>query len=492
MPDWYEELKNLFKNGIGKSEMAGTAYDTAWVASIPDPDHPDRPAFPQALEWLRLHQNSDGSWGAEIEYGHDRVLSTLMATLTLAKWSRDQWVEYQISAGIRAIWVHLNSLQREPNETAGFELILPTLLGQARHMGFQLPYAAFDRYDAERKQKLALIPSRLLYSRQVTSAFSIEFLGNEVTPEKLGQGLQEADGSVATSPSATSYFLINSHEPRAMKYVEQIVHRTRGAIPAVVPFEIFERAWALNNMFLVNGDFVPEVQPHLDALEQVWSSRGLAHSTSYSPVDLDDTAWTLAALTRAGRHVSPEALLQFEADDHFLCYAYERSISSGVHVHLLDALKAMPDFPGRQRMMDKAISCLQRMCVADTFWYDKWHASPYYITAHAVITLMDLVPSMITNAITWLIYTQRPDGGWGYRVSTAEETAYTLQALVICRRHGVHVPSSTFQQGASYLEESVQRRTNSYRSLWLCKVLYSPTWIVHSAILSAMAMIQQL
>ncbi len=58
MPDWYEELKALFKNQIGKGEIAGAAYDTAWVASIPDPVHPDRPAFPQSLEWLRLQGRS--------------------------------------------------------------------------------------------------------------------------------------------------------------------------------------------------------------------------------------------------------------------------------------------------------------------------------------------------------------------------------------------------------------------------------------------------
>ena len=49
MPNWYEELIALFKDQIGQGEMAGTAYDTAWVASIPDPERPDRPAFPQAL-----------------------------------------------------------------------------------------------------------------------------------------------------------------------------------------------------------------------------------------------------------------------------------------------------------------------------------------------------------------------------------------------------------------------------------------------------------
>src|SRR5512136_2705408 len=140
MPDWHEELRALFKNRIGKGEIAGAAYDTAWVASIPDPEHPDRPAFPQAMEWLRLHQNSDGSWGAGVEYYHARILSTLAATLVIAQWNKSEWADFQVSAGIRAIWRQMASLSRDASATVGFELILPTLLKQAERLGFNLPY----------------------------------------------------------------------------------------------------------------------------------------------------------------------------------------------------------------------------------------------------------------------------------------------------------------------------------------------------------------
>jgi halimadienyl-diphosphate synthase len=492
MPDWYEELRQVFVEHVGREEeIGGNAYDTAWVASLPDPEQPNQPAFPEALEWLRLHQLSDGSWGAEIEYSHDRVLCTLMAILALAKWNREEWVTYQISAGVRAIWAHFNDLQRE-TDPVGFELILPTLLDQAKELGFQLPYAAFDQYRAKRQQKLELIPHHLLYSRDVTSAFSIEFLGNDVILEHLNHNLQEDNGGIATSPSATSYFLMNRWEPRAMEYLRRIVHRTQGAIPASVPVEIFERAWALNNVFLVKGEFPPEAIPHLDALEAVWSPKGVGHSRYYSPVDLDDSALAVAALARAGRRPSPEALFQFETDDHFLCYAYERGVSAGVHVHILDALKALEDFDARQRMTDKTVGYLAKSRIANSFWLDKWHTSPYYITAHAVVSLIDLDPSLIENSIVWLIYTQRPDGGWGYRTSTAEETAHVLQALVIYQRHGGNVPPQVFQQGVAYLEESAQRKNQHYRPLWLCKVMYSPTWIVHTSVLSALAMVQQL
>lgn len=492
MTDWYEELKRVFVERIGhEEEMGGNAYDTAWVASLPAPENPHQPAFAEAFEWLRTHQLPDGSWGAEIPYSHDRVLSTLMALLTLAKWDNGAGIPAQIDAGIRAIWRHFNELKRQ-TDPVGFELLLPTLLDQAKERGFQLPYGAFEQYRTRRQQKLELIPLDLLYSRDVTSAFSMEFLGKELDTARLRHGLQEDNGSIATSPSATSYFLMNRWAPDAMSYIGQIVERTRGAIPASAPVEIFERSWALNNIYLVKGEFPSEALTHLDALEAVWTPQGVGHSRFYSPADLDDSALVAAALARAGRRPNPEGLFQFETDDHFLCYAYERGLSVGVHVHLLDALKSLEEFGSRRRMLDKAVACLAQSRIANTFWLDKWHTSPYYITAHAVVTLIDLAPELLDNALAWLIHTQHPNGGWGYRTSTAEETAHVLQALVVYQRHGGNVPPHVFKQGTAYLEESPERRNQSYRALWLCKVMYSPTWIAHTSVLSALAMVQRL
>src|ERR1700761_1927830 len=85
--------RNQFKNelyALLTEPMLGTvdatAYDTAWVARVPDRDDDSRPAFPSALEWLLAHQLPDGSWGASLEYHHDRLQSTLRAALTLAHW----------------------------------------------------------------------------------------------------------------------------------------------------------------------------------------------------------------------------------------------------------------------------------------------------------------------------------------------------------------------------------------------------------------------
>jgi len=492
MPDWYEELTVLFKERIGNGELAGAAYDTAWLASVPDPDHPDRPAFPQALEWLRLHQHSDGSWGADAEYYHDRVLSTLIAAIVLARWLPDEWAEYQISAGIRSIWRHMALLSRDPSETVGFELILPTLLVEAKALGFDLPYPSFSVYEEERKTKLELIPRQMLYSRHSTSTFSLEFLGDSVDPEKLNGDLQEANGSIASSPAATSYFYRHTGDSKARSFLKSVAARDRGSAPTLVQADILEMAWCLYNLYLVEETFPDAASGCVDALWKMWSERGVSLGRHFTPADLDDTALTFFALYKCGKQVSPEVFLHYEVDDHFRCLPYERDASPSVHIHLVEALRASAPFPGYERMSEKALRFLEGTLRSGIFWFDKWHASPYYTTAHGMIALLTVTPQLVQNAINWMIQTQRPDGTWGYLSGTTEETAYSLQALVYCARHGVNVPREILDRAAKHLADSIERKHKHYRALWIGKTLYAPTWIVHSAVLSALAMYERL
>lgn len=76
-----EANKLLGRMDLGDSQ--GVAYDTAWVARLKNAN--GKPMFPQSFQWLLSHQKKDGSWGCEIEYYHDRVLSTLASLIALAE-----------------------------------------------------------------------------------------------------------------------------------------------------------------------------------------------------------------------------------------------------------------------------------------------------------------------------------------------------------------------------------------------------------------------
>jgi hypothetical protein len=65
----HEEAQRLLVES-DQAAMSNTAYDTAWVARAPGANG-SSPAFPEALNWLRQNQYSDGSWGAR-----SRVITT--------------------------------------------------------------------------------------------------------------------------------------------------------------------------------------------------------------------------------------------------------------------------------------------------------------------------------------------------------------------------------------------------------------------------------
>src|SRR5437867_8662857 len=155
--------RRALQSGGARPGIDGTAYDTAWLASLADPVDPESPRFPAALQWLIEHQHEDGSWGGAVRYQHDRVLSTLAALTALSTCGRRARDRASIEAGTRYLWRHGHLLRSEPVELVGFELLLPSLVQRARAVGVAVP-PHLDVYREQRLEKLRLIPPQLLYS----------------------------------------------------------------------------------------------------------------------------------------------------------------------------------------------------------------------------------------------------------------------------------------------------------------------------------------
>jgi halimadienyl-diphosphate synthase len=87
--------------------------------------------------------------------------------------------------------------------------------------------------------------------------------------------------------------------------------------------------------------------------------------------------------------------------------------------------------------------------------------------------------------IKWILKTQRADGGWGYYdVSTLEETAYCLQALLHWDRAIERVEPAQIDAAAAFLSRNIHEE--HLPPLWIGKCLYSPRNVVRSAALAAM------
>ncbi|MBN1259901.1 MAG: hypothetical protein JXB35_04390, partial [Anaerolineae bacterium] len=431
--------------------MDATAYDTAWLARVPEANA-DRPAYPQALQWLRVHQRPDGSWGSSINYGHDRIISTLAAVLALARWNHRATLgdddAFAISRGVNYVRKHVGDLSGE-QETIGFEMILPTLLDECTALGLHIPMEPFARYRTLREAKLARIPKDMIYSPTTSVAFSLEFLGKHLDIERA-KTIQEPNGSIAVSPSATSFFLTQCPDcATARRYVDQVAQAYGGAASQMFPFDMFETSWSLWNLFLVGGDEVQRrIVRHALALKPKWDEgRGTSSSSFFSVVNADDSAMVFRVLRLAGLDPDPEPLYRFEGPDHFICHPFERDPSTSTNIRVLEALKGVD-----AEASAKILRWLKNTRIEGRYWMDKWHASPYYPTAHAVIALMGNDHDLARSAVEWILETQRADGTWGhYDVPTAEETAYCLQALTIYGRYVEPVPTRTIIRGRAGL-----------------------------------------
>jgi halimadienyl-diphosphate synthase len=489
------DLKNDARQLVGRLDqvaMSSTAYDTAWVAQVPSVNGDSAPAFPETLEWLRRNQYPNGSWGARIEYFHDHIISTLAAIVALAVCGDRSRDAEAIQRGERYIRQNVRFLHYDPCETVGFELIVPVLLDKARQLGLNLPYAECDKYNDIREKKLQMIPDHLIYSRQVTTTHSLEFMGSNLDVDQAVD-LQEENGSFGNSPSATAYFLAECQENAdARRYLTQVMNANGGAAMPAYPIEIFNTSWVLYNLDLAGllAELREEAKPHLDYLYDAWNQyQGVGFSRQYTVPDLDDTAVVFKLLYRAGYDVTPTVFDAFERDTHFICYPYERNPSIGAHIHLLDALRTCAGYDQHARRVDKALR-FYRSQLYNAFWFDKWHVSPYYVMSHAIIATIGYDNELAGEMVNCFLDTQRQDGSWGYFGSTSEETAYCLQALIQYHKQVKLLRPAVLYHAAQYLHSQYQSR--NHPPLWIEKCLYTPPHIVHSVILSAMRMYETL
>src|SRR5688500_19239474 len=93
-----------------------------------------------------------------------------------------------------------------------------------------------------------------MISRHVTIAFSAEMAGIDGKHMLDLENLQESNGSVGLSPSATAYFAtyIKRGDEASLKYLRSIA-KPDGGLPKVAPFDVVEIAWSLWNLSLILG-----------------------------------------------------------------------------------------------------------------------------------------------------------------------------------------------------------------------------------------------
>jgi len=480
---------------LNSGTATGTVYDTAWVARLKE-INPEMSM--RALSWVCEHQLPDGSWGTlEPFYYHDRVVCTLSAMIALNYLGRRAQDKIQIERGLIALEKissgATGGLSADPNgATVGFEMIVPTLVSEAEKLGVikQQGDRILGKLSRLRQDKMSkLIGAK--FSRYITVAHSAEMAGTDMIDLLDIENLQECNGSVGNSPAATAYFClqIRRDDEKAMRYLLDLSTQDNGSFPTLAPFELFERIWVMWNLSLAGlENKSPEIRDvfneNLKLLNENWKpGKGLGLSKTFSITDSDDTAVGFELLNKNGYSVDIEALLDYEEEKWFRCFRMEANPSVDVNIHALGVFK-QSGYTKDHPTIRKIISFIRSKRQNKSYWFDKWHVSPYYTTSHVVIYCQGYDDKLCEESVQWILNTQRSNGSWGfYEFPTAEETAYCIQALHMWHQYGGKIPEGRIEMARQWLEANADEPK---RSLWIDKSLYCPQLIVESAIQSAL------
>ncbi len=470
------------------------AYDTAWIAGLRSPDDPHQPRFPRSLGWLLRNQKTDGSWGERSPgYEFGTLVCTLAGLATVARFPAAPGTVAAREAAEAYLRENPVPPSHPSGEPVGFELLIPALVARARAAGASVK-PDLDQYARIRSEKLVLIRPGALYSPNLPTIHSIEALGAAADLDRLRRLLGDV-GGVGHSPAATAYWMERTADERPATYLHEALGSEDGAAaPVLHPCEQFESLWVLWHRFAAHGLGPDSVTADdLAAIAQWLTPEGVALAKSFPIADADNTAVALMLLDAAGLEIDVSTLERFRGDGLYVSYPIERTASVGVNAHVLQAVARIADYPDRDDRIAMLLAFLADRRVDDSHWYDKWHVSPYYATAHALVALRDvrgshqaLAKELAQTAIRWIQETAEPGRGWGANsIVTQEETAYVVLGAMAWPELVQDLPRLSSTARARLATNG----STHHPSLWIDKCLYRPPRIVDAAIGGARAVL---
>jgi len=502
-------------------------YDTAYALLLPITLRPKG-----SLEFVLQRQNENGSWEGPGDYCIVPTLTAVSGLLHLvveaAKGQEiggdPQQVVDTAGRGLHFLATHLSPNMTLP-DTVAVEIIVPALV---ERIGQSLEALKSLTVDADRAVcspfwqavtkflSLELSPQDDTYLQTLRQAVragvalprklhhTLEVLGSDIS---LVRDIEAVEGVYGGSPAVSLAFLEQQQQTsgESLSVLQTLAARSDGGLP-IATIETFERAWVFYNLIQA-GIPIPEVlaQNVYNIFRSELGSQGIGFSKKASP-DADDTSVVIFVLNQLGYEVEPESLLVYQEENHFRCYEGERTPSTTVNAHILEAFGCYvahhpKAFSKYQMAIEKIVAYLTSTQAENGTWQDKWHASPYYATTCCVLALHryglgSAINSSVERAVNWLLATQRLDGSWGaWDHGTLDETACALQLLLLAGeplQNTRLIPA--LHQGASFLNryKNADLTNPVHLPLWHEKTLFEPVRVVHSEILSALYLYSKL
>lgn len=485
------------------AHISPSVYETARVVA----DAPWLDGHLRRMAFLRAQQHTDGGWG---QPGYDGTgaegyrlvptLSAVEALLTVLAGTvplpeRDA-VAQAARSGIRILrnWLAAGAGHEQSRpDTVAIELIVPGLIERINDrltagVGLGDGPAADREFLPQPNPGDLVLLTRLRAAARAGAAVPDKLWH---TWEMLHPGVPRVSpvypvaGAVSCSPAATTSWLGTTPDPDepAGRYLAELLRREGGPVPVATPMPYFERSWILN-VFATHGVAYTMRDDLLTGLDAALGEHG-APAGPGLPADGDDTACVLYALDLHGAGRRPDSMMQYFAGDHFRCYPEERTPSSTVNAHAVEALghwirRHPRDTHRYEPALRAAVDWLLAAQRTDGRWDDKWHASPYYATAVCAQALTEYGGSAarhaIGRAVRWGVESRHDGGGWGIGPhGTAEETTYAAWLLTLADGPGADRALATAWTILADATTDIQSPT-----LWIGKDIYAPERIIEA------------
>lgn len=304
-----EMKKKMFGAQVQSSSVSPSAYDTAWLAMIPDSKNTENPMFKCCVDWVLNNQKERGFWGDD----HNLIYtlsSTLACILALATWNvGPQNIELGKSYVVRNAKKLLDVNNRELPRW--FTIVFPAMLEEAERVDIHLNlpdelkslvssnYVGREKVDDKNEHP----------SLKSLSCAEVLLCACDMDELLIVKNSTE-DGSLFKSPSASAAAYMATGNPAFLKYLESVIQNFPCGVPSVYPVDEQLIKLCMLDKLLNLGlaeHFAEEIQ---DTLAQIYRSYNMNSARDqddihFAPGNIYKDALAFRLLRLHGFNVTP-------------------------------------------------------------------------------------------------------------------------------------------------------------------------------------------
>ncbi|KAL2517490.1 Ent-kaur-16-ene synthase [Abeliophyllum distichum] len=304
-----ESILERIREKFGKVEVSPSSYDTAWVAMVPSRESPNKPCFPQCLNWIVENQKKDGSWGLDSVHVHpslvkDSLSCTLASLLALRKWNVG---EQLVHRGLNFMRSNIGAVSdRDQFSPIGFDIIFPGMINCARQLNLMVP---LDPVMVD----LMLNNRDSIIKGNRNLAYVAEGLGESCNWEEL-LTQQISNGSLFNSPATTAASLIHCYNDKCFEHLISVLKLNKSWVPTIYPADIYTHLCMVDTLGRLGIDryFTHEIERVLNETYRCWEQNN-------EEIVKDVTCCALAfrLLRMKGYEVTSDKLAAYTEQEHF-------------------------------------------------------------------------------------------------------------------------------------------------------------------------------